>query len=393
MIKIYTKNTQKLKQFISEVEDFSHFVKDGEIIETSKIIIKDKEYKIGIYNVIVDNEGEISIHLFTGNGKAGRNSAVLQNTIKLFVKTINLFPVHVYYAEGIKNIYDLPKSNHIEIRMYKSLGAIIHDDTTFEPIKNLEEFLKLKKESKSKNKGNNPIFVDIRYKTIYLKFSAASAGESMFLLTVLRYFDNSKYKVYRIEEPNNSENRQLVSLINELDFYYNKNIFLSLEKRITLKTEESNSLDIDIIRNQALYSFLVDEKYDLFEVKKECAICGVTEEEIIEHAHILEVRDIKKMKNLTVKEKIEYANSPDNGILLCRNHHRLFDKHKFILRNNKFLNFSLSDEKYSLETKDIIKSKEVDEKLINDKYTLFTKLRYENSNSHRRDIIQTLKNH
>lgn len=376
---IYTKSKTKLYEFIDGTEDFKNYCNFSKIVEVKSIDINDINYKIGLYNVIIEEDGIYSVHLFASDGKSGRNTAVIQNTIKLLVNTIDKFEVHLHYTLGVKTISDFPNSNQNEIRLYKTLGVIVHDKYEIDEIEDFDEFLQLKKQSSIINKGNRPIFVDTEFKTVYLKFSAASSTESMFLLIGLKHFDDSKYMIYRIQEPNVINNNNLLNLITKYNYDYVESVYLSEKNKIEigLIPGQKNPIKIDEIRNQSLYNYLVNCKYEENDIVKKCAICEVCEEEILEHAHILEIKDIKKMTHLDDKVKMEFANSPDNAILLCRNHHTMFDRNKFIIEGNKFKDRSLSNDEYSLTTKKLLEKVTIESEIADSNFMYFVELRYQ----------------
>lgn len=57
-----------------------------------------------------------------------------------------------------------------------------------------------------------------------------------------------------------------------------------------------------------------------------CALCDCEIDSIIQGAHIYPVSAIKKRNDLTYEQKLSLATDKDNGIWLCENHHKLFDK-------------------------------------------------------------------
>lgn len=62
---------------------------------------------------------------------------------------------------------------------------------------------------------------------------------------------------------------------------------------------------------------------------KRCALCHCEIPELIQGAHIWPVADIKKDPFLSFEEKLSCALDGENGLWLCENHHKLFDKHLF----------------------------------------------------------------
>ncbi len=57
-----------------------------------------------------------------------------------------------------------------------------------------------------------------------------------------------------------------------------------------------------------------------------CSLCHCEIESIIQGAHIYPVYAIKKRVDLTFSEKLRMATDKNNGIWLCENHHKLFDR-------------------------------------------------------------------
>ena len=69
--------------------------------------------------------------------------------------------------------------------------------------------------------------------------------------------------------------------------------------------------------------------------RKECAFCFCKIEKIIDAAHIYNFKDIKNNNDLSKEEKQKLIISSDNGIFLCKNHHKLFDLNYLEFRNEK----------------------------------------------------------
>lgn len=59
--------------------------------------------------------------------------------------------------------------------------------------------------------------------------------------------------------------------------------------------------------------------------KKKCALCNCEIPQLIDGAHIWPVASIKKETTLSFEERLDKATDGNNGIWLCKNHHKLFD--------------------------------------------------------------------
>ena len=110
----------------------------------------------------------------------------------------------------------------------------------------------------------------------------------------------------------------------------------------------------NILRNQELFKNNMRKKG----IQTKCYLCGCEIENILEAAHLWGVAEIKKASNDTINNILQdfemnklinqddkhhneqfykryiLANSGDNGIWLCSNHHRLFDSNYYCFDSN-----------------------------------------------------------
>lgn len=122
------------------------------------------------------------------------------------------------------------------------------------------------------------------------------------------------------------------------------------EKSQYEKAKEKNEL-----RNQELFKNNIREKG----IQTKCYLCGCEIEDVLEAAHLWGVSEIKKAPHKEInkiiikkgikdlidesnphKKEIFYkkyimANSGDNGVWLCRNHHGLFDRNYYCFDSDK----------------------------------------------------------
>ena len=71
---------------------------------------------------------------------------------------------------------------------------------------------------------------------------------------------------------------------------------------------------------QAIFRAALLDAYD-----RQCAVCGLSFEEVLEAAHIVPWRYASDEQRI----------SPRNGVLLCANHHRLFDSGQILIAENR----------------------------------------------------------
>jgi hypothetical protein len=68
---------------------------------------------------------------------------------------------------------------------------------------------------------------------------------------------------------------------------------------------------------------------------KSCSLCQCEIESIIQGAHIYPVQAIKQQTDLSFEERLKMATDKNNGIWLCENHHKLFDRGLIRFENGK----------------------------------------------------------
>lgn len=340
-MKIYTKNAIKLDKFIEDNKEFKNKItSDCEIIKETKVEVESIEVELGEYTVLIEDNGAWSLHMFGKDDRKGRNTAIVQNTIRQLSKLYNKIDCYLYYCESYKTWTDFKPYNQTIIKAYKTLGVKVYDSqddiSTFDSI---ESYVSEKDHSIKRNSANKSMYLDIENSNAFIKLASASGTESLFMLMFYDHFKDRKLTITKIKEPVDSNFKLLLEYIENNGHYLNEDAYYDEVKGKVLVSNDS--MDIEDIRNQALYADEVDKNYDKLNKEKCCAICKTKNQRIIEHAHLVEVRDIKKMDWLSTQEKVDLANSGKNGILLCTNHHKLFDAHSIIIKEGKLVNRSL----------------------------------------------------
>jgi hypothetical protein len=67
------------------------------------------------------------------------------------------------------------------------------------------------------------------------------------------------------------------------------------------------------------------------QLRPEYSLCGCNIPEIIQGAHVWPVSSIKSANHVNYDDKLKYATDGDNGIWLCENHHKLFDRNMILV--------------------------------------------------------------
>lgn len=184
------------------------------------------------------------------------------------------------------------------------------------PFISVDDVIAAREINKNRNTSNNSTYITRSSKgitQIYGKTYGASKKETALLCIAVSQL-TPQIELYEICEQDLSELPKL-----DLEAIQNLN---NVEIFPTDLTMERNEFE----RNDSLRSprFI----YNLLEKlgPKKCAFCECEIPELVNGAHIWPVADIKRIPNLSIDQKIDYAIDGDNGIWLCENHHKMLDE-------------------------------------------------------------------
>lgn len=193
----------------------------------------------------------------------------------------------------------------------------------------IEDMMRMRDENRGANKSNNSTYIskneDGKYEA-YCKTYGASKYESSLICYAMSKIIGSieKIKLYEIIEGNLKElpesSLQVLRKMNSVDIIKTD---LTFEKRIF---EESRG---NYLRSPRYQYNLLDKLGE-----KRCALCGCTIPDIIQGAHIWPVSSIKAENSISIDEKVRFATDGDNGLWLCENHHKLFDRNILTIMND-----------------------------------------------------------
>jgi hypothetical protein len=296
------------------------------------------------------NEGRLAVLLYhnsvsyitfsgtsSGGTVAGRNSYV-QSTATAF---------NYFFACPVENkkifYYFLPvkkgnaETNYLMFyyRLLKTIGVeFINQSDALNneiiPFYSAEDIIAVRNSISQDNKSNNPTFItkDANTTSIYGKTFGASKYETSLFCYALSYLPSTKsIKLYEIAENGlTTLPKSCLSVVDKLG---------KIERITTGRKMEKTELDKD--DNIRLPKFM----YNLFLKlgQKECAFCSCKVQEIIEAAHIWSISDIKKSCT-DLNEKIDKATDGDNGLWLCRNHHKMFDENLVSIDNAGIITYA-----------------------------------------------------
>ena len=104
-------------------------------------------------------------------------------------------------------------------------------------------------------------------------------------------------------------------------------------------------------------------------------MCGCKIDNIVQAAHIYPVASIRKRTDLNFDRKFELATDRDNGIWLCENHHKLFDRGLIWFEEGKIVISKDLENEDIIFVKQITTIEEIKPEYINDRMLAFFDLR------------------
>ena len=255
----------------------------------------------------------------------GRNSSV-----QSVATAYNLYYMCPYEKKKLYYYSICKKGNpatdyHIFIyRLMRTIGfTFLNFPTPSEPVGfvTIEDMMRARDRNRGTNSSNNSTYISINedgeYEA-YCKTYGASKYESSLLCYAMSAIIGpaEKIKLYEIlegdtkklPEPSLQVLRKMETVeVIETDLTFEKN---ALEKD---KGEKLRS---------PTYQFNLHKKLG----EKHCALCGCEIPNIIQGAHIWPVARIRAANAISPEDKVHYATDGDNGLWLCENHHKLFDR-------------------------------------------------------------------
>lgn len=118
--------------------------------------------------------------------------------------------------------------------------------------------------------------------------------------------------------------------------------------------------------------------YNLFNKlgNKHCALCNCEIPELIQGAHILPVAAIKALPAISLEQRLDYALDGENGLWLCENHHKMFDKHMIRFDQSGRVSFSTGvEQRYMSYIQEITPYRELPDKVITNRFLWYLQQR------------------
>lgn len=260
----------------------------------------------------------------------GRNSFVqsIPTAYRIFLEdnfeNKKIFYYDVYYHGGNYESYI-----ELFLKLSMSLGIMPLYDNNILPYSSLDELISTRNRNKEKSRQNNPSFIEktIHGINIYGKVFGANSKDTEMICHAVNKWYKGEITLYQIKD-----NKSTTLSKDFLKYLKSTNNFLIKDDVYSFKelvTSDSKTDDVNL-RNPKFVNNLFDKYGD-----KKCALCSCNIHQIIDAAHIFPIEAIKEL-SIPDEEKLAIATSPDNGIWLCKNHHKLFDSHLLLLSNQGY---------------------------------------------------------
>lgn len=216
--------------------------------------------------------------------------------------------------------YRMMKSAHIEF--LNAEFGLPHFCIT--PFSSIKDIIRARNELRGANSGNQSTYItdEGEYYHIYGKTFGANQKETTLLCIAISALADKPIKLFQILD--NDSTKISDDDANAIKTYVKNNSTQSFEiMDDTLEFDDDSS---DTVKDKLRSPKFIYNLLDKFDGEKHCALCGCKIESIIQAAHIFPVSDIRKRDDLSFDQKFALATDKDNGIWLCENHHKLFDR-------------------------------------------------------------------
>ncbi|KIJ50472.1 hypothetical protein M422DRAFT_245759 [Sphaerobolus stellatus SS14] len=109
--------------------------------------------------------------------------------------------------------------------------------------------------------------------------------------------------------------------------------------------------DVSALSTTTAFNSVIDRR-DIFLGERRCIVCGIDEIVVLQHCHIIPQAESRLWKMLKQRHwipqeaKDDPRHEPRDGLLMCPNHHQMFDLYRFFLRYHHdsgkfiFINYS-----------------------------------------------------
>ena len=265
--------------------------------------------------------------------------------------------------------YRCMKTAHIEL-LNADFGL---PRTTVSPFSSIKDIIRARNESREINSGNQSTYVtdegDCYH--IYGKTFGANQKETTLLCMAISSLTDKPVKLFQILDNDSTQiSKNDVEAIKTFVDLHSTQSFEIMDDTLEFDDDDSDKVKDKLRSPKFVYNLL-----SKFGGEKRCALCGCKIDSIIQAAHIYPLASIRKRSDLNDSEKFSLAIDKDNGIWLCENHHKLFDRELIWFEEGKLCVSKHINDEDTAFVEQITTIEEIEPCYINDRMLAFFDMR------------------
>ena len=241
------------------------------------------------------------------------------------------------------------------------------------PFNTVKDIIRARNENRGANSSNQSTYItdEGEYYHIYGKTFGANQKETTLLCYAVSAVTDKPVKVFQIVDNGSTKlsDRDIESISN-FETLINKHNIEVLDDSYEFDNDDSDTVK-DNLRNPKFVYNLLNKTGG----EKRCALCGCKIDSVIQAAHIYEVNQIRKRNDLTFEQKLALATDIDNGIWLCENHHKLFDRRLINFEEGHLVISNNLDDEDKVFVQEITTITEIEPQFINERMLAFFDMR------------------
>lgn len=241
------------------------------------------------------------------------------------------------------------------------------------PFNSVKDIIRARNENRTSNSGNQSTFItdEGEFYHIYGKTFGANQKETTLLCYAVSAVTDKPVKVFQIIDNGSKKlSDKDIESINDFENLSGKQNITILDDSFEFDNDDSDTVK-DNLRNPKFVYNLLDKTGG----EKKCALCGCKIDSVIQAAHIYEVNQIRKRDDLTFEQKLALATDIDNGIWLCENHHKLFDRRLINFEEGHLTISNSLNEEDKVFVEEITTITEIEPQYINERMLAFFDMR------------------
>lgn len=259
-------------------------------------------------------------------------------------------------------------------RLMKTVGFVFLNASLASPINSfvtIEDMMRARAENREINKSNHSTFISKNENgeyEAYCKTFGASKYESSLICYAMSMIHGQagKIRLYEILEGNLKKlpkaSLQVLEKMGTVDI---------IETDLTFEKRAFEASRGDCLRSPR-YQYNLLRKLG----EKHCALCGCAIPDLIQGAHVWPVASIKADRSISAEDKVQIATDGDNGIWLCENHHKLFDRNIIAISGDGTVKYNRDlPTEYIPYLQDFTENRQLPSVYLNEKFRHYIELR------------------